>query len=65
MTRPLSHTDIRTIAEYLAATDRDLDTSLSELGFDPALYSERSLRQWLYNETDLRQDRDGFWNTHD
>jgi hypothetical protein len=62
MKRPLSKEDIRTIAQYLAFTERDLFESVSELGFDPALYGEQALRRWLRDETSITQGINGFWS---
>jgi len=60
MDRPLSRLDIQAIADYLVGTSDDLDIALSELGFDPCLYSEEELTQWLRRETDLIYRR-GAW----
>jgi hypothetical protein len=51
--RPLSRTDIRAIADYLDGTDEDLDIALSELGFDPCLYGEDEMLDWLEEEAGL------------
>ncbi len=60
--RPLSNTDIITIAEYLSDTDEDLVIALSELGFDPGLYDEDEMRDWLEEEAGLVQCQEsGVW----
>ncbi len=55
LVRPLSESDIRTIADYLAGTDEDLCIAMSELGFDPLLYDEDEMRDWLQAEANLTQ----------
>jgi hypothetical protein len=60
MERPLSKNDIQTIADYLLGSSSDLEIALSELGFDPELYSKREMRCWLYEETTLYQ-HNGTW----
>jgi hypothetical protein len=43
--RPLSDTDLRTLAAYLQGTNANIGIALSELGFDPWEYPE--IRRWL------------------
>jgi hypothetical protein len=43
--RPISDTDLRTLAAYLAGTDDDVEVALSEMGFDPWAYPE--ICEWL------------------
>jgi hypothetical protein len=57
MERPLSHHDLRTLAEYLHGTRRNLQIAASELGFDPSKYP---LRRWLA-ELHLHRDETGRW----
>jgi hypothetical protein len=56
--RPLSHADIKAIADYLNDTDEDLDIALSELGFDPCLYGEGEMLDWLRDEAGMVRCRD-------
>ncbi len=60
MDRPLSRLDIQAIADYLVGTSEDLDIALSELGFDPCLYGDGEIAQWLRREADLIYRR-GVW----
>ena len=61
--RPLSREDIRTIAQYLDGTEEDLRIAVSELGFDPCLYGEGEMRDWLEKEADLVQSpKTGVWH---
>jgi hypothetical protein len=55
MYRPLSHSDIVDLAEYLFGTEESAEIGLSELGFDPDLYPE--IDEWL-SEVGLVRDRD-------
>ena len=60
MERPLSHADIRMIADYLYETDESLAIAMSELGFDPDLYGKREVRRWLSDEAGLVQCEDTY-----
>jgi hypothetical protein len=60
MERPLSHHDIKTIAQYLAGTNKDLNIAISELGFDPCLYEDGEVAYWLRREANLIYRR-GVW----
>lgn len=61
--RPLSRTDIKTIGDYLDSTDEDLEIALSELGFDPCLYDEGEMLDWLEEEAGLIRCTDtGTWH---
>ncbi len=60
MDRSLSRLDIQAIANYLVGTGEDLDIALSELGFDPRLYADGEIAQWLRCEADLIYRR-GVW----
>jgi hypothetical protein len=61
--RPLSHADIKAITDYLDGTEEDLDIALSELGFDPCLYGEGEMLDWLRDEAGMVRCRDtGMWH---
>ncbi len=59
--RPLNHTDICTLADYLCGTEEELCIAMSELGFDPNLYDDEELRLWLRREAGVIQRDDGIW----
>ena len=66
MIRPLSHADIRMIADYLYETDESLAIAMSELGFDPDRYNESSVREWIEDEVGLVQCEDTYtWHLGD
>ncbi len=59
--RPISNTDLYMIANYLEGTDKDLFIGLSELGYNPNLYSEEEMLYWLSNELSIFIAEDGIW----
>jgi hypothetical protein len=60
--RPLSRADIKAIAAYLQGTEEELEIAMSKLGFDPSLYTEAELRDWLKREAGVVQCPDtGVW----
>jgi hypothetical protein len=62
MIRPLTCTDIRAIADELRGTDDSLSVAMGSLGFDPFLFEDGEVEDWLREETGLIQSPDtGIW----
>ena len=62
MIRPLTCTDIRAIADELRGTDDSLPVAMGSLGFDPFLFEDGEVEDWLREETGLIQSPDtGIW----